>query len=62
MLTLIACPDALEGAEWKNYTGMSIPRSKIKRLQDDGKWIEVPAHMEDVFGAPYLNESDWKIG
>ena len=62
MLALIACPDALEGAEWKNYTDMPIPRSKIKRLKDEGKWIKVPAHMEDVFGASYLKESDWRIG
>lgn len=61
MLTWLACPDALEGAEWKNYTGAPIPKSKIKRNKDEGKWIKVPAHMEDYFGAPYLTESDWRI-
>lgn len=60
-LLLVMCADPLEAAEWKNYMAMPIPESKIRRSKDEGKWIKVPAHMEDVFGTPYLREEDWKI-
>lgn len=59
MLNLLGCPDSLDGAEWKNYTGK--PRPKEKPRKDNGEWKKVPAHMEDVFGKPYLIEEDWKI-
>ena len=59
MLNYIGCPDALDNAEWKNYTGK--PRPKEKPLKDNGEWKKVPAHMEDVFGKPYLTEEDWMI-
>lgn len=60
MLTAIACPDAIEGAEWKNY--METPMTKWKKPgTNDGEWVRVPAHMEDFFGKAYLEEKDWKI-
>ena len=59
MLNYIGCPDALDNAEWKNYTGK--PRPKEKPHKDNGEWKKVPAHMEDVFGKPYLTEEDWMI-
>ena len=59
MLNYIGCPDTLNGAEWKNYTGK--PRPKEKPRKDNGEWKKVPAHMEDVFGKPYLTEEDWMI-
>lgn len=58
-LNYIGCPDTLNGAEWKNYTGK--PRPKEKPRKDNGEWKKVPAHMEDVFGKPYLTEEDWMI-
>lgn len=58
-LNYIWCPDTLNGAEWKNYTGK--PRPKEKPRKDNGEWKKVPAHMEDVFGKPYLTEEDWMI-
>lgn len=61
IMTLIANGNDLAGAEWKNYTATPIPKSKIRRYKDEGQWIKVPAHMEDYFGAPYLNEDDWRI-
>lgn len=59
MLSLVGCPDTMEGAEWINYTGK--PRPKERPRRDNGEWIKVPAHMEDVFGKPYLTEEDWTI-
>ena len=59
MLNYIGCPDALDNAEWKNYTGK--PRPKEKPHKDNGEWKKVPAHMEDMFGKPYLTEEDWMI-
>ena len=59
MLNYIGCPDALDNAEWKNYT--CKPRPKEKPHKDNGEWKKVPAHMEDVFGKPYLTEEDWMI-
>ena len=47
MLNYIGCPDALDNAEWKNYTGK--PRPKEKPHKDNGEWKKVPAHMEDMF-------------
>ena len=58
-LNYIWCPDTLNGAEWKNYTGK--PRPKEKPRKDNGEWKKVPAHMEDMFGKPYLTEEDWMI-
>lgn len=60
MLTLVANPESLEGAEWKNYMGTPMTKGK-GRMMDKGKWMEVPRHIESVFGTPYLAESDWKI-
>ena len=30
-------------------------------VKDNGEWKKVPAHMEDMFGKPYLTEEDWMI-
>lgn len=59
MLTIIACPDPLEGAEWKNYK--NTPRPTEKSPKDAGKWKKIPASFEELFGKPYLMEKDWKI-
>lgn len=58
-LEFIACPDSLEGAEWKNYTNK--PRSSEKVAADNGKWKKVPASMQELFGKPYLTKDDWYI-
>jgi len=60
MLTLVANSGGLEGAEWKNYMGTPMTKGK-GRMMYKGKWVEVPRHIESVFGTPYLAESDWKI-
>lgn len=59
MLNFMACPVPLKKAEWKNYTHTARPMERPNK--NDGKWIEVPASMEDLFGKPFLAEKDWKI-
>lgn len=51
--------DGLDGAVWKNYSGMPLERKRLKR---DTVYIKKcdPA-MHDVFGTPYLTEGDWVI-
>lgn len=59
MLKFFGNPNAPEGALWVNYTGK--PRPRELPTANDGKWIEIPASMENLFGKKYLTESDWKI-
>ena len=56
---LIATPDSLEGAEWKNYN--NTPGPIKKHLKNRGKWVKCPKTYEEYFGKPYLTEDDWKI-
>lgn len=49
----------LEGAVWKNYTG--LPRPKEYNPYMDGKWHKIDGGMTSVFGKPYLEEEDWRI-
>ena len=37
------------------------PAPKEKPHKDNGVWKKVPAHMEDLFGKPYLTEEEWMI-
>ena len=57
LIGFIACPDKLEGAEWKNYTNKPRPSERIIH----NGWQKVPASMEDLFGKPYLTKEDWYI-
>ena len=59
ILNYVACPDSLEKSEWKNYTGK--PRPTERPPKDFGKWKEIPASMEEMFGKPYLTKKDWYI-
>lgn len=59
-LSIIACPDSLEGAEWKNYSETSCPKKKL-RLHNNSQWVKCPARMEDMFGKAYLKKEDWWI-
>lgn len=58
-LEVIACPDPLGEAEWKNYTNKPRPIEKV--MADNGGWKKIPASMQEVFGKPYLTKDDWCI-
>jgi len=47
------------GAEWVNCT--NEPRPAEVPTDDKGKWIKIPASMENLFGKKFLMEDDWKI-
>ena len=56
MLIFVSAPNGPEGSEWVNY--QNSPRPKDKLREDDGKWKEIPASMETLFGKTYLTEDD----
>ena len=58
-LYLTGAPDPLEGAQWVNY--LNTPQSVSKHFQSSSEWQKIPKSFEDLFGAPYLTEDDWRI-
>ncbi|WP_308393614.1 FRG domain-containing protein [Prevotella sp.] len=59
LIGFVACPDNLEGAEWKNYTNKPRPSNSERKIQKG--WQKVPASMEEYYGKPYLTKKDWYI-
>lgn len=57
---LMGCPEDPDGAEWINY--MNTPNeTHCKFPKDDQGWIEVPAHMENLFSERFLTPEDYLI-
>ena len=59
MLMFMAEPSKMDGAVWRNYTGLPRPQEHNPYL--DGKWRKMDASMMTVFGKPYMEEDDWWI-